>query len=332
MKIVITGGAGYIGTMTVSLLLQHGFEVTVFDKCLFGATPLLAFSGNPKFRLVRGDVRSRSSLQLAMENAQAVIHLAAIVGEPACAVDPEASKEINLRGTEITLSVAKECGVERFIFASTCSNYGISEVNTLTDERSPLRPLSDYAKAKVMSEELVLANDRSLTGIVLRFGTICGLSPQMRFDLLISDMARAAAFNKPIQIFAPDAWRPFLHVKDAARAIMLCLEAPIDNVKSKVFNVVGENYQKIGLAALVHKHFPSTNIEIVNKALDARDYRVSGEKFERELKFKPAYTIEQAFLETTNALSMGVFLDPFWHGYSVRLDKKEKMKLDMDER
>lgn len=327
MRVLVTGGAGYIGVMVASHLIQEGFEVTVFDKCLFGAAPLLAFFGNPKFRLVRGDIRSSSTLRSAMKGVDAVVHLASVVGEPACAVDPEASKDINFRGTEITLSLARECGVERFIFLSTCSNYGVSLSNTLTDEDSPLRPLSIYAESKVVSEQAVLANETSLAGIVLRFGTICGLSPRMRFDLLISDMARAAAFNKPIQVFAPNAWRPFLHVKDAARAIEQCLKAPISQVKNKVFNVVGENYQKAGLVELVRKHFSETKIEIVDKAPDIRDYRVSAERIKRELGFTPMHTIEEAFLETADAVKKGVFLDPFWSGYSAIPDAAEKLKL-----
>jgi len=316
-KILLTGGAGYIGSIVASHLLKNGFEVTVFDKCLFGAQALLAFAPLPNFRLICGDVRDPAALQAAMPGHDAVVHLAAIVGEPACAVDPAGAKEINLAGTQAVVSVAQECGVDRFIFISTCSNYGVSAPNALTDEDSPLCPLSLYAESKVAAEQAVLAASEPLHATVLRFGTICGLSPRMRFDLLVSDMARAAARGCPIQIFAPGAWRPFLHVRDAARAIESCLSASLSQVKSKIFNAVGENYQKAGLVDLVLKHFPSSKVEVVDKSPDMRDYRVSAKRIEQELGFTPAYTVEQAFLETADAVKRGIFLDPFWAGYSA---------------
>ncbi len=316
MKVLITGGAGYIGVMLTSHLLLQGFDVVVFDKCLFGSAPLLPFS-NQKFRLIQGDIRDRSAFRSAMQGVHAVVHMAALVGEDACALDAEATRAINLKGTEIALSLSKECGVEKFVFISTCSTYGVSLPNALTDETSPLRPLTEYAVTKVSAEQLAFEQDSTLSPIVLRFGTICGLSPQMRFDLLINDLARAVALNLPIKIFAPNAWRPFLHIKDAARAIERCLTTPKEKVKSNVFNVVSENYQKGELAKLALRHFPESQVEVLEKSSDPRDYRVSAERIRDELGFIPAYTIEQAFLETTRAVKERVFLNPLWPGYSA---------------
>lgn len=316
MKVLVTGGAGYIGIMAVSHLLRQGYEVTVFDKCLFGAEPLLAFS-DQKFRLIFGDVRDPEALRSAMSGVQAVVHLAAIVGEPACLVNPEAAQSINVAGAENALSVSKECGVERFVFISTCSNYGVSSPNTLAHEDSALNPLTDYAISKVLAEKAVLAGNSPMITTVLRFGTICGLSPRMRFDLLVNDLARAAAGERPIEVFAPKAWRPFLHVKDAARAIKSCLSSPKELVNDRTFNVISENCQKGDLVQLVRKHFPEAVVEIVDKSPDPRDYRVSAERIKEEMGFLPAYTIEHAFLEIAHAVKDGVFANPFWPGYSA---------------
>src|SRR5262249_27243442 len=155
------------------------------------------------------------------------------------------------------------------------------------DETVPVKPLSRYAESKVEAEKLALAGDHGMGACVLRFGTICGLSPRMRFDLLVNELARAAALGEPVEIFAPDAWRPFLHVRDAALAIAFCLSAPAGGVHGKMFNVVGENYQKQGLIDLTLKHYPATRIAVTRKQPDLRDYRVSGERIRRELGFTP---------------------------------------------
>lgn len=315
MKVLVLGGAGYIGVMTTVHLLRQGFEVSVFDKCIFGASPLLAFS-DPSFRFFHGDIRDADALFAAMKGVDAVVHLAAVVGDSACLVDPVAARSINLGGTELALSVAQKCDVERFIFISTCSNYGISTPNSLTTEESPLNPLAEYAISKVLAEQAVLANATPVTTTILRFGTICGLSPRMRFDLLVNDMARAAVLEMPIKVFAPDAWRPFLHIKDAARAITHCLNVPNENLHSKIYNVLSENYRKRDLIDLTQRYFPNAFIEVIDKPSDLRDYRVSCARIQEEINFMPNFSVEQAFLEVAQAIQQKFFLDPLWHGFS----------------
>jgi len=317
MKVVVTGGAGYVGSVVSAHLLAAGWEVTVLDKLIYGGESLLGLLGNPRFRLITGDVRDPDSLRRALAGSTAVVHLAAVVGEAACAVDPESAWSINLDGTRQTLAVATELGLDRVIFVSTCSNYGISAPDLLADETFPLKPLSGYAESKVEAEKLVLENSSLARGCVLRFATICGLSPRMRFDLLVSDMARASALGEPIRIFAPDAWRPFLHVLDAARAIAHCLSVSFDGLGGNVFNVVGENYQKRGLVELVRRHYPGAPVEVADREPDLRDYRVNGERIRSHLGFLPRHTVEQAYLETAAAVAAGVFHDPHWAGHSA---------------
>jgi nucleoside-diphosphate-sugar epimerase len=322
VKVLITGGAGYIGSIASADFVASGYDVTVFDKLIYGGEGLLSLGVHSRFKLIQADVRSTEAVRAAMDGVKAVVHLAAVVGEPACSIDETKSREINSAGTQIVFEAAKSMGVERFIYVSTCSNYGVSEPNILTDEDAPLKPLSTYASSKVEGERLALDHTGSMTATVLRFGTICGLSPRMRFDLLVSEMARNAVLGRPLDIFSPAAWRPFLHVRDASRALRTILEAPKDLVSGLVYNVVGENKQKSDLVDMVRKHYPETSVEVTSKLPDLRDYRVSATRIANALQFAPQYSIEDAFLETAQAVKNGVFRDPFWQGHSaIPLDR-----------
>jgi nucleoside-diphosphate-sugar epimerase len=316
MKVVVTGGAGYVGSVVTGHLLTSGVDVTVLDRLVYGGEALLAFYGHPRFQLLTGDVRQQEKLSEAMAGADAVVHLAAIVGDEACAIDTEEAWAVNYGGTELVLATARECQVKRVVFVSTCSNYGISAPGEIADENFPLRPISQYARSKVAAEQIVVAAD-GLCSTVLRFGTICGLSPRMRFDLLVSEMARSAALRDPIHIFAPEAWRPFLHIRDAARAILHCIESSDELVHGRIFNVVSDNYTKKQLIDLVLKHYPDTNVAVTDKHPDLRDYRATSDRILRELGFSTRFTVEDALLETAAAVLAGVFRDPRWAGHSA---------------
>jgi nucleoside-diphosphate-sugar epimerase len=312
MKVLVTGGAGYVGSRVSAHLLASGKDVVVYDKLLFGGEGILPLLDHPHFHFIAEDIRNEDTLRAALHGVDAVVHLAALVGEAACQVDPDATRSINCGGTQLLLKIAQEAGLARLIFVSTCSNYGVAEPNALADEESSLRPLSLYAETKVEAEQFVLkaAGDR-LEAVVLRLGTICGLSTRMRFGLLVNDLARAAATGKSISIFSPDAWRPLLHIADSAEAIELCLNAPADSIRGRVFNVVGENYQKRQLAELVKKHYPRAVITTTPAQTDLRDYRVASERIAKNLGYRPARTVEQAFIEMAHAVAEGLFPDPF---------------------
>jgi nucleoside-diphosphate-sugar epimerase len=317
MRILVTGGAGYVGSSVVAHLLGVGNEVTVFDRLDFGAQSLVPFLRHRSFTLVQGDVRDAAALRAAMRESDAVVHLAAIVGEPACLRDPAGTEEINRDAATAAIEMADSLGVGRFLFFSTCSNYGVQNVESLADEDSPLNPLSLYARTKVEVEQFALAKAGRLGITVLRLGTICGLSGRMRFDLLVNEMARSAVLGQTIEIYRPLAWRPFLHAGDVGRVIEHVLGVAGSRVFGRVFNVVGENYQKTGLAELARKHVPDARIIVTDAQPDNRDYRVSGERIERELGFKTAYSVEDAFVEVARAVADGVFVDPMWPGHSA---------------
>lgn len=326
MKVLVTGGTGYVGSIVVSHLLLADFEVVVFDQLIYGGLSLVNFLGQPRFRLIWGDVRDLPQLQEAVIGCDAVVHMAALVGEGVCSLDAQAASDINFGGTKNVWEAAQQAGVRRFIFISTCSNYGITSPNVIADETTPLNPLSVYAKTKVAAEEFLLAQHTSIDLIVLRLGTICGVSPRMRFDLLVSEMARAAVLGHLITLFAPDAYRPFLHIRDAAAAVAHCLHVDTAQSASKVFNIVGENYQKRQLADLVTKYFPQAKIDISGGQPDLRDYKVSSQRAVSELQFVPEHTVETALLETANAVRMHVFRDPMWNGYSAIPDSAEAIR------
>lgn len=317
-KVVVTGGAGYVGSTVTAYLLLLGFDVTIFDKFIFGAESVLAFTGHPRARIIRGDIRDTDALRKTITGADAVVHLAAIVGEQACALDEKEARSVNFEGTKNVLAVANQGGVRRFIFSSTCSNYGVSAPDALANEATPLKPLSEYARSKVDAERIVLDSNTMMAAAVFRFGTVCGLSPRMRFDLLVNDLARAAALGQPIRIFAPDAWRPYLHVQDVARYISLWLTMrQPERMAGRVFNVVGENRQKKELIELVRRHFPKASIQVTDHGADLRDYRVSSQSIRDEFGFYPCLTVEDALLETATAVSAGVFRNPNWTGHSA---------------
>jgi len=316
-RVVVTGGAGYVGSVVTAHLLLAGHPVVVLDTLAGSGESLLGFVSHPMFRLVRGDVRNPRVVGEAVDGADAVVHLAAVVGEPACAADELNARSINADGTATVLAAVTRAKVPRFILVSTCSNYGVSSPDALADEDSPLHPLGVYARSKVEAERLVLTSRAGTSACVLRFGTICGLSARMRFDLLVNDMARAAVLGETIRIFAPEAWRPFLYIRDAARAIEWGLGTPDGDIAGRVYNVVGENYQKKGLVDLVRRRFPETTVEVVPGVPDPRDYRVSGARLQDEGRFSPVHTVEDAFMEVAAAVQSGVFRDPTWSGHAA---------------
>lgn len=311
MRILVTGGAGYVGSRVSAHLLEAGHDVIVLDRLLYGGEGLLAFIGHPRLRFVKADVRDENAVKAALDRVHAVVHLAALVGEEACLVDRAATTAINRDATQSLVGWASAFSVERLIFISTCSNYGISDPDKPADEDAPLSPLSFYAETKVEAERIVLKGAGDLSACVLRFGTICGVSPRMRFNLLVNQFARDASVGRAVTIHGPDAWRPFLHILDAAEAIRQCLEADRERIRGQVFNVVGENCQKRRIAHLVRTHFLGVEVREYATASDRRDYRVLAERITNRIDFRTRRTVEDAFVEVGTAVRSGVFRNPF---------------------
>ncbi|MDO8621189.1 MAG: NAD-dependent epimerase/dehydratase [Candidatus Levybacteria bacterium] len=323
-KILVTGGAGYIGSVLTADLLDKGFKVRVFDRFMFGGESLLSFVNNKNLEILKGDVRDSDRLKIAVNGVDSIIHLAALVGEPACRENPKVTKEINHKAAGELASLARENGVERFIFVSTCSNYGISKANEKATEESELNPLSLYAETKIEAEKFILGlTSDNFHPTVLRLATIFGLSPRMRFNLMVNEVARETAVSGKFSIYNKNAWRPFLHVQDVSNAFLTVLQSSNNQISGKIFNVVGENIQKAYLIELAKKFNPQFEIEVNESGKDdKRDYRVSANKIMDKLGWKPRITVKDGFLEIFNAVRNGLFLDPYEFRYNAWFDNK----------
>lgn len=316
--ILVTGGAGYVGSNLVGTLLNQSYRVVVVDSLLFGAESLLSVWRHPNFTFYKKDVTDRAGLERVFRahNLDAVVHLAAIVGDPACAKAPARARSVNLDGSKNVLELSMRSGVGRFVFASTCSNYGkMVDSNSLVDETSALKPVSLYAELKVAVEQLILEEIPRNNGFcptVLRFATVYGVSPRMRFDLTVNEFTKELALGRTLEVFGEQFWRPYCHVADFARAITLVLAADAEKVAYAVYNVgdTRENYQKQMIVDEIRTVIPTASVNYVHRDEDSRDYRVSFAKIERELGFSISKCVPDGIREVKELLDLGVFTNP----------------------
>ncbi len=315
MTVLVTGAAGYIGSVLVRQLLSKGYRVIGIDSLLFGGESLIGVYNDPNFKFVKADIRNAAAVAEVLKETDAVVHLAAIVGDPACAKQPELATATNWEAAKSLFEACVASGtVKRFVFASTCSNYGKMEGDSYVTEDSPLNPVSLYAELKVKFENHILTGERrpDFTSTALRFSTVYGLSPRMRFDLTVNEFARDVALNRELLIFGEQFWRPYCHVEDLARACVAVLEAAPEKVNKNVFNVgdTNENYQKKMLAEELQKLVPDLVVNYVQKNEDPRDYRVSFAKIQNELGFSITKRVPDGMQEILRILWDGIISDP----------------------
>jgi nucleoside-diphosphate-sugar epimerase len=308
--LLVIGGAGYIGSAIVPKLLERGYQVILLDLLLYGTEPIQEYLSHPRLKVIQADFRQIDKVVEAMRDVNAVIHLGAIVGDPACALDENLTIDINVMATRMIAEVAKGTGVGRFIFASTCSVYGASQEKL--DERSALTPVSLYARSKIASEKVLLKMaDEHFAPIILRFGTIYGLSGRTRFDLVVNLLTAKAVADGQITLFGGEQWRPFLHVDDAARSLLQVLEAPLPLVRNQILNVGSneQNYTIRQIGEKIHQLVP--NAEIVNTAseTDKRNYWVDFSKIQNTLGFTPQWTVEKGIQQVIEAMRSGKVVD-----------------------
>ena len=314
--VLVTGAAGYIGSVLVKQLLDQGFKVRALDCLRFGGEALIGYMDEEDFEIVVADIRDDAAVRDAMVGVWAVAHMAAIVGDPACSLEPELARSVNLEASMRVYLAAEASGVERFVFASTCSNYGkMSDPNAYVDENSELLPVSLYAETKVELERFLLSRprDSSCSPTCLRFSTVYGLSPRMRFDLTVNEFTRDLALDRKLVVFGERFWRPYCHVRDLARSVVTVLEADRQLVAFEVFNVgdTKENYQKSTLVEMIREQVTSGSIEFVHKEEDPRDYRVSFEKIANMLQFRISRTVPDGIRELRDVLASGFLPDPY---------------------
>ncbi|MBU0460624.1 MAG: NAD(P)-dependent oxidoreductase [Nanoarchaeota archaeon] len=312
-KILITGGAGYIGSTLVGLLMHEGYTVRVVDNLMHDPKSVLTYVNNPSFQFILGDLNDERVRNSVLEGINSVVHLAAIVGDPACSKNPEFSMKNNYGVTQALVDQSKSKGIQRFIFSSTCSNYGIKSDDEICTEETSVNPVSVYAVSKVKSEEYLLRKaTNEFVPTSLRFSTVFGVSSRMRFDLLISDFTKEAVTKGEVLVYGEQFWRPYLHVRDISRAIVDVLQAESKLVSGQVFNVGNNkmNYRKKEIADLVQQEVPDAKFSFVRRDNDPRSYRVDFSKIQNILGFEPTKSIKDGIREVKAILESGVIVNP----------------------
>lgn len=311
--ILVTGGAGYVGSILLRELLAKDYKVVCLDSLLFGGESILDILGHKNFTFIKCDINNLDFMEkiFSQNKFDSVIHLAAIVGDPACNIYSKLAVKTNWETGKWLVNKSKDSGVLNFIFASTCSNYG--KMNNKTDylnEKSKLSPVSLYAELKVKLEEYILKMKKKdgFSPTCLRFATVYGLSPRMRFDLTINEFTKNLALGKELLVFGEQFWRPYCHVKDFSNAFLSVLNAPIEKVAYNVFNVgdTGENYTKKMIVNEILNFLPNSKIKYVKKNEDPRDYRVNCDKIKNELGFQISMRVPEGISEIIRLINDGI--------------------------
>ncbi|MDX9749896.1 MAG: SDR family oxidoreductase [Flavobacteriales bacterium] len=309
MNILITGGAGYVGSVLAREALRHGHGVTAIDPLWFDPATPLAHMGTPGYRFVRGDMGDERTMRPLLEHADLVVHAAAVVGDPASKLFPDLTTYTNTEAARRVIGWCRAAGVKRFFFLSTCSNYGVSD--GLANEETPLNPLSLYARSKVEIERHLMDDVGDMDWVIGRLSTVYGISPRMRFDLTVNDFAMTAWRDGALEIFLPESFRPYIHVRDLARTV-LALSETFPTVRNQVFNVgfEGENHRKIDIARAVVEAMPATRIEILKDGGDLRDYQVDFSKLHRAVHLERQHDVRSTIAEVRDVLEMRLLTDP----------------------
>ena len=317
-NILVTGGAGYVGSGLLSELLNKGYNVTCVDNLMFGGESLLDIWHNKNFTFINCDINKHEELDkiFLKNNFDGVIHLAAIVGDPACKLNSDLAFKTNWESSKWLIDRSQSAGVSRFIFASTCSNYGkMDDPEAYVDENSKLAPVSLYAELKVKFEKYMLSEMKKIDGFSptsLRFSTVYGLSRRMRFDLTVNEFTKDLALGKELVIFGEQFWRPYCHVKDFSNAFITVLNSSNEKVAYNVFNVgdTNENYTKQMLVNEIKKVLPNSKIKYVVKEDDPRDYRVNCDKIKKELGFEISMKVPDGIMEIKRIIQENLIQDP----------------------
>jgi nucleoside-diphosphate-sugar epimerase len=319
--VLVTGAAGYIGTVVSGALLSRGYRVHAVDNLMYGSHSLKYLLASPDFSFHGADITvfDKVAQIFAETRPAAVVHLAAIVGDPASKLQPERTVTVNRDATIELYQIARSSGARRFVFASTCSNYGLSESDELLTEDSPLQPLSVYATSKVDAERWLIANaDARCAARIFRFSTAHGLSPRMRFDLTINEFTRTICERQTLEVYDGDTWRPYCHVIDIAEVLAMALEREVGGAACAVYNV-GSNGENCTKADIIQRIAAATglaaDVRNVGSGKDRRNYRVSFDKLRADYQFTPRFSVAYSARQIHNALQLGAFPPDAAHGY-----------------
>lgn len=311
--VLVTGGAGYKGSTLCRELLFRGYRVRVLDCLMYGGRALSGVYNHPDFEFVRGDVTDPKCVESALEGVSDVIHLAAIVGDKPCERDPKRSVEINYKGTRILAEAARKKKVGHFLFASSCSNYGIVDPSVSVKEDGELNPVSLYAETKIDCERYLAeaAKHGDFFPVLLRFSTAFGVSGRTRFDLTVNSFTYEAIRDKRIIVYAEGGWRPFLHVLDIARIYCRMLELPKERLAGQIYNAGWneQNYTKRQIVQFVLDVLGDFEVDRINTIEDKRSYRVDFSKIGVLLGISPLKTVKDGVAEVAAAIKMGLLTE-----------------------
>ncbi len=310
-RVLVTGGAGYVGAVLVPKLLKSGYRVTVVDLYMYGEHVIDPVKDDPGLKQVKGDIRDKALLERELSGMDAVIHLACISNDPSFELDPGLAKTINYDATILLTDLAKKFKVKRFVFASSSSVYGVKEEEDVTEDLE-LEPLTDYSKYKALCEDYMLKqNNDDFAVLVLRPATVCGYSPRQRLDLTVNILTNHALNKREITVFGGSQKRPNIHIEDVTDLYVKALGYPKEKIAGKIFNAGYENKKVSELADIVKKVVADRSLRIVTRHTDdSRSYHISSEKIKRELGFSPHYTIRQAVADLKEAFLSGKIPDP----------------------
>ncbi|NQT72545.1 MAG: NAD-dependent epimerase/dehydratase family protein [Chloroflexi bacterium] len=309
-QVLVTGGAGYVGSVLVPQLLNEGYRVKVLDLFIYGEHALDALKEHPNLEQIKGDIRDSALIKKTLPSCDTVIHLACISNDPSFELDPELGKSINYDAFIELVKESKENGIQRFIYASSSSVYGIKEVENVTEDLA-LEPLTDYSKYKAMCEEILLnERDHKFKTLVIRPATVCGYSPRLRLDLTVNILTNHAVNNRKITVFGGDQMRPNIHIKDMCRVYLEALKSRDEIIDGEIFNAGYDNRTVMEIAEMT-RNIVGEDVEIIRiPTNDNRSYHISSEKIKQKMDFVPQYTIEDAIHDLVSAFDMGKIPEP----------------------
>ena len=320
-KILVVGGGGYVGSVLVPKLLQENYFVRVYDTFWYGEQVFGSLRNNPDLQILKGDIRSMRDNSIALSGMDVVLDLACISNDPSADLNPKFTYAINYGGQLLLMKMAKEAKIEKFIYASSSSVYGVRKEKNVTEDLSP-EPITQYSKLKSETEKILLGlNSENFTAVILRPATVCGYSPRMRLDLTVNLLTSQAISNKKITVFGGTQKRPNINIHDMADAYLLLVEADKNHISGEIFNVGYGNHRIIEIAKMVKRIIGKAEI-VLSETNDLRSYHISSEKIKKKLGYTPRHTIKDAIIEIKNAFECGLIKDSSNEAYyNVRFMK-----------
>jgi nucleoside-diphosphate-sugar epimerase len=323
-QIFITGGAGYVGAVLVPKLLSKGYKVTVFDLMLYGEEVI---KPHPNLKMIKGDIRDASLLSKVIPGHDAVIHLACISNDPSFDLSPELGKSINLDAFKPLVEISKKARVQRFIYASSSSVYGVKEESNVHEEME-LDPLTDYSKFKAYCEKiLVQFQSEEFTTVTIRPATVCGYSPRQRLDVVVNILTNLAFHKREITVFGGEQLRPNIHISDMVESYIVLLNAPKDLIAGEVFNAGYENQSVLELARTVKQVIGEDVNLVATPTNDNRSYHISSKKIAEKLGFVPRHTIMEAVEDLRRAFEDGLLPDSLQGEQYFNIKRMQSLKL-----